>query len=565
MSTTRSFLLQNATILVPRSNDDTVAPLRNHDLLVEGNKISRIARHIQSPSDQTEIIDCSGKILSPGFVDTHHHVWQTQLKGRHGDHTLMEYVPTGNMQSSNYTPEDVFWGELGGCLEALNAGTTTVVDHAHMNYSPKHNTNAIAAIASSGIRSIFCYTMTTRVKEWQPTMAVDPDHLPDWAIQQLEQLATEAPFGDGRVNIGLGFDSFFLPREVITDLYERSRRAGTKLITSHYVRGAVFGQHSLLDVIDGYGLMGPDILISHANNMTDEDGKKLKKTNTFVSSTPDTELQMGLGYPVCFRDDIKTLSSLGIDCHSNNSGSIVGQMRLGLQAERARRNEPKIQDGKGPKHLDISVQDAFRLGTIGGARAANLQDQIGSLEEGKIADIVIFDGLSPSMICAAEQDPVAAIVLHSSVSDVDGVICDGQIRKLDGKLYPIQLDLEGSSVDIAKTSLTWAEVAQTLLDSRRQINERDEKGWPVLPFKFTNFLKMQLGNTDRSVSHKIPSNLIPSFNKFNEALQAIYGRTSDINNFDWKNDGTETVVTTCFEEPTDLLKVLQDRGVCKKS
>lgn len=235
-----------------------------------------------------------------------------------------------------------------------------------------------------------------------------------------------------------------------------------------------------MDLLDGYELMGPDVLIAHANNMTDPDGEKLQKSQAFVSSTPETELQMGLGYPVCFRDDIKHNSSLGIDCHSNNSSSIVSQMRLALQAERGRRNEALILDGKSPRHLDTTVQHVFRLGTIDGARAVNLQDEIGSLEEGKKADIVIFNALSPGMICAAEQDPVAAIVLHSSVSDIEGVIVDGHIRKWDGKLAPVELDLNSSDVKVSSTSLSWTDIALELLKSRERVMKRDKRSWPGL-------------------------------------------------------------------------------------
>lgn len=96
----QSILLSDATILVPGTTESKpVTALRNHSLLVEGNKIVRIAAHIDAPSDKTQVIDCTGKIVSPGFIDTHHHVWQTQLKGRHADHTLLEYVPAGKFQA----------------------------------------------------------------------------------------------------------------------------------------------------------------------------------------------------------------------------------------------------------------------------------------------------------------------------------------------------------------------------------------------------------------------------------------------------------------------------------
>jgi cytosine/adenosine deaminase-related metal-dependent hydrolase len=60
------------------------------------------------------------------------------LRGRFGNMTFMEYMVAGNIQSFNYTPEDIFWGQLAGCQESIYSGVTTVVDHAHMTYSPEH-------------------------------------------------------------------------------------------------------------------------------------------------------------------------------------------------------------------------------------------------------------------------------------------------------------------------------------------------------------------------------------------------------------------------------------------
>ncbi len=111
------------------------------DILVEDSLISKIEPNIElvgSDGEITKVIDCEDKLISPGFVNTHHHLWQTQYKGRHADQTLVEYMPSGNFTGSLYSLEDAFWGQLGGAMEAVDAGTTTVVDHSSLNLSPEY-------------------------------------------------------------------------------------------------------------------------------------------------------------------------------------------------------------------------------------------------------------------------------------------------------------------------------------------------------------------------------------------------------------------------------------------
>ena len=83
-----SILLQNGVILFHTSSDH-ITPLHNTDLLITGNLIAKIAPSISPPAN-TRVIDCTSKIISPGFIDTHHHLWQTQLKGRFSDDTLFD-------------------------------------------------------------------------------------------------------------------------------------------------------------------------------------------------------------------------------------------------------------------------------------------------------------------------------------------------------------------------------------------------------------------------------------------------------------------------------------------
>lgn len=226
--------------------------------------------------------------------------------------------------------------------------------------------------------------------------------------------------------------------------------------------------------LNNNGLLGPDILLSHQNNSSAQDAQILQQNNVKVSCTPGTELQMGHGNTVCFEDGLQCQSSLGIDCHSVCSAYIPTQMMLALQWARGRRHERFEQHGKWAKSVAYTVEEAFNLGTIQGARAIRMENEVGSLAVGKKADLVIFDGQSPGMLVAADRDPVAAIVLHSSVRDVDTVIVDGIMRKRDGVLQPVSIpeSISATGSGLGGETASWKDVQHRLVRMSRDVDER---------------------------------------------------------------------------------------------
>ena len=218
-------------------------------------------------------------------------------------------------------------------------------------------------------------------------------------------------------------------------------------------------------------LLGPDCLFSHLNNPTKEDIDLLNTHGGYFSTTPSTELQMGHGLLTWTVEGLKDRASMGVDCHTITGGSMAVEMRLALQNARALYNEEMLQKKVPYYPLPYKAQDVFNLGTIMGAKAVNMADKIGSIAVGKYADLVVWDGLSPSMIAAAEHDPVVAIVIHSTVRDIDAVIINGVFRKKDSKLLPVSVkDTSGS-----KSSHEWKDIAVKLLKSREKIQEKASK------------------------------------------------------------------------------------------
>lgn len=224
-------------------------------------------------------------------------------------------------------------------------------------------------------------------------------------------------------------------------------------------------------------MLDEKILLSHASNPLPEDIELIKKSGAQVSTTPSTELQMAHGVPVALNGDydIDSHCSLGVDCHSATSSSIIAEMKLLLQSARGMRNAHFTTNGNAPATVWKTVQDVFNLGTINGARAIGMDKELGSLQEGKFADLLVWDMLSPSMVCAAQQDPIAALVLHSSPKDLVMTIVDGIVRKDERGLRSVRLGEGDGAWAGEKKEVGWREVAEEMIKRREALQSKIDK------------------------------------------------------------------------------------------
>jgi cytosine/adenosine deaminase-related metal-dependent hydrolase len=230
----------------------------------------------------------------------------------------------------------------------------------------------------------------------------------------------------------------------------------------------------LINLIQVYGLLdsGINIVLSHATGLTDHERNELIRTGVPISSTPDTEAQMGFGWPLAFEPGINT--TIGVDCHSNNTASLLSLARSALQIARLK----ETMDIQAKQDSDIptmkreprgDTEAVFNAITIGAAKAIKKQDQIGSLREGKLADLVIFDAAnSPGMSCVFATDALTSVVRHSDIRDVEAVMVDGIWRKRGGKLCDVVIQNEQGMEE----TIDFTIIRNKLLESHGQILAR---------------------------------------------------------------------------------------------
>ncbi|MFN2425838.1 MAG: amidohydrolase family protein [Candidatus Binatia bacterium] len=405
------------------------------DVLVRGARIAEVAPDISCPD--ARVIDAHGMIVLPGFVDTHRHVWQTQLRTVAADWSLFNYFTQMRlMYSAFYQPDDVFLGNHVGALEALDAGITTVVDHCHILHTPEHTDEAVRGLAESGIRAVFCYGLFE-----SPSYREDPVRasLPaGWRRTDATRLRRDRLSSrDDRIVMG------FAPAEIDANPYETNveeirfaRELAALRISCHVAMGAYDSGQRFVERMGTDGLLADDMLFVHGSSLTDEELRMMACSGAAVSATPETEMQMGMGFPVAIRArDAGVRSSLGIDIVSNYSGDMFAQMRMCLQASRALENRGYEERGRAPRTIRVTARDVLDLATRAGAEAAGLAGRVGTLEAGKQADVVLIRTDSIHMTPAI--DAVGAVVLHANSGDVDTVLVAGQCVKRDGKLVAV--------------------------------------------------------------------------------------------------------------------------------
>ena len=403
--------------------DDSHTVIPNGDVLVVDGKIAEVGVSLSVP-DNTFEIDAKGGIIMPGMIDTHRHMWQTAMRGYGADWTLTQYFVWYYLQHGmKFRPEDYAAGNLISALDAVESGVTTSVDWSHGLRTVEHGEAAFDALVNSPGRFVFAYG-NIHQSPWE------------WANDPAVQALLTKSRDDSRMfGTQIAFD---VPNQDpnFPELaaYQAAKELGLRVTTHSGVWGATndWGIRNAYDA----GVMEEGFTYVHAASLTEDSYLKIAATGGNVSLATESEDTCGQGYPPIHQlRKYGIPASLSVDTSVWFSADLFSAMRATVNADRALEHYHAhlLDPAETITHVKLRAQDVVYMATRGGAKAIGKDDQIGSLEKGKLADVVLLKN-EDSPTWAPLINPWGQVVYQAQRGDVHTVLVGGEVVKSEGKV-----------------------------------------------------------------------------------------------------------------------------------
>ena len=406
------------------------------DVAIAGNVIEELGRDL--PVGDGQVIDLSGRIVLPGFVNAHLHTWQTGLRSVAADWPLLEYLIQIRVQGAkHFTPHDIHIGTLAGALNQISCGTTTLGDWSHNCATPDHTDAAVEALCSSRIRAVFLQGM--------PLSPPDRRH----PREEIERVLRSQGFSSNPLlEIGMAVNGpHYSTSEAALADFELAAEYG--LVISMHESGGPVADPSAWDAVAAAGLVSSRTNIVHGMELPDAQLRRLVQLGATFTCTPENEMSQGHGHPIVGRlVELGANPSLGTDVDSVVPGEMLGAARFGLAHQRVVEHlRHQEQHGQHSRSSSTTSKQALKWATVEGAKALGLEGQVGVLAPGMQADLVVISARDLNLW--PPHDPIAT-ALQASLANVESVMIGGRWAKRDGVL--VDVDLESLREDLLRSS-----------------------------------------------------------------------------------------------------------------
>jgi len=404
-------LIRNAALLITMDSSLGASDLGTRvgaDVLIEHDKIAAVGQHL--PDAGAHVVDASGMIVMPGFIDTHNHLWQSLIRGCGSDQELFGWLDRCELPMFNpaitLTRSEAYAGVRLSTLDLINTGVTTTVEWSHA-FTPEFVRGDIQALTDSGLRFVFAY----RGRE-NPAVIAD--------IRLVKKTLIDP---NSRATFQVASHPADALRKDVKAMAKLAKELGVKHHV-HLLENIADRNEKMFDVLAEADALGPDLLAAHGIHLNDEEIRILAAHDVRILHNPLSNMRLASGVirlPELKRAGVQV--GLGLDGGANDTSDMFNTMRaaLGLQRALALRAD-----------VFPTVSDVLRMATVDGAKLLGLFDRVGSLTPGKQADLII---LNPETVNFAPRwDWLSQIVFNGQPRNVEWVFVAGQPLKKRGKL-----------------------------------------------------------------------------------------------------------------------------------
>ncbi|MDZ4159329.1 MAG: amidohydrolase [Anaerolineaceae bacterium] len=414
-------LFKGGTVVTMDANLNVIP---NAALAVKGEKIAWISSAEGSPGcvNASKVIDTRGKVIVPGFINTHSHIAMSLFRGLVDDHPLAEWLDKVLVYEKKYTsPENVVTGAQLAMIEMIRSGTTCVAD---MYWQFEYTTEA-ARKANFRMVNGPSFTFITGYGGVQPADEITAlDYLERYAQDTLIQCCVQV------------HSTYTSHPEMLARARELSERFGVVFITHASESRAEVDQvlkekgKTPIGVLEQHGLLGPRTLLAHCVYLDDAEIELLAARSVSVAHCPQSNMKLGSGIarvPDMLAAGVNV--ALGTDGPaSNNDLDMLDEMRSAALLHKGARCDPTV----------LPARQALAMMTINAARALGMGDRLGSLEAGKLADVTVLDFDAPHLMPC--YDVFSHLVYAANRSDVCTVLINGRLVMEDRQLLTLDED-----------------------------------------------------------------------------------------------------------------------------
>lgn len=432
-------LVKNADYIVTMNKSREV--VRSGDIIVEGERIAQVGRGLSQEGPFDKIIDASGKIILPGLINTHHHLYQNLTRNLPSVQSsgLFHWLTTLYDIWENLEPEDVYVSALIGLAELVLSGCTTVSDHYYIFPRGKKG------LLEAEIRAAQEIGVRFHPARGSMSLGRDEGGLPPQSLIEREEEVVEdylrliQEFHDGdkysMIRLILAPTSPFsttvkMMRETMAIAEKYGLACHTHLaetLDEEKFCLEKFGRRPY-EYLEEVGWNRPNVWLAHAIHLNQDEIKRMAKDGVGMTYCPSSNMRLGSGIaPVVEMLEAGVKVSLGVDgSSSNDSSHLLAEARMALLSQRVRYGAEAL-----------APTQVLEIGTLGGAKVLG-RDDIGSLEADKAADM-IFLNTNRLEYAGAHLDPVSMLVLcHPANADMSMI--NGEVVVEDGVLKNIDLE-----------------------------------------------------------------------------------------------------------------------------